>query len=330
MRRHLKLGLLRLLRALGVFALARRITRHRVRILCYHGVWRGSSRFPGDALFMTAARFREHLDVVRAGGYPVVSLDEAVEGMFGAHDLPPAPVVITIDDGWYSTFVDMWPELRTRGMPATLYVDSGTLLSGHPVPHVMARYVIQEYGGDPRSYGDALARTEPVPGHSTIEERLAAAESLAADLGADPGEIRTSRRFDYMSPEELRAVFAEGLDVQLHTRNHLLPERTAEEVEREVVMNRADLAEVLDRNPGGFRHFCYPSGVHDPAMHEGLRRAGVVSATTTVLGLADGTDDALALPRLILGESHSEIELEAELSGVMSGLRYIRRRLTRS
>ena len=328
MRRLIKLGLLRLLRVLGVFALMRRITADRVRILCYHGTWRGSDRFKGDTLFMTVQRFRRHLELIRADGYHVVPLDDAVEGLAGMKALPPACTAITIDDGWFSTFADMWPALREMGIPATLYVDTGSLMSGKPVPHVMIRYLLAENGGDVELHREVIARATPRLGGPPLQERVDAAAEVVSALGLDLEDLHADRRFEYMNSDELRAAASEGLDIQLHTRSHLLAERTADEVEREVRMNRADLAELLDRPPEAFRHFCYPSGVHAPTMYEGLRRADVVSATTTVLGLASASSDPLALPRLIMGEAHSDIEFRAELSGVMHMLRSLRRRLS--
>ena len=330
MRRRLKIAFLRLARAMGLFSLARRLTSRRVRILCYHGIWRGSDRYPGDALFMTAQRFRRHLELIEAGRYPVVSLDDAVEGIAGMRPLPPSSVAITIDDGWYSSFVSIWPELQKRGMPATLYVDTETLLSGKPVPHVMARYLLEEFNQDLEGYRGALDRATPKPGGGTLVERMEAANEVVEALGLTLSELHASRRFEYMTADELRAAANQGLDVQLHTRGHLLVDLTPEEVETEVLLNRSDLAEVLGRPHGEFRHFCYPSGVHHPDMYEGIRRAGVESATTITLGLADRSSNPLALPRLVIGEMHSDIEFEAELCGVMDLLRSLRRRRTHS
>jgi len=330
MRSRMKLAFLHFLRATGLFALVRRLTSHRVRILCYHGAWDGSDRFAGDALFITPQRVRQHLDLIETGGYTVVSLDTALEGLAGRCQLPAASVAITIDDGWYSSYLHLWPELRKRGMPATLYVDSGSMLSGKPVPHVMARYLLEEYNQDVEEYRGALDRATPKPGGGTLVERMEAATQVVEALGLTLSELHASRRFEYMTADELRTAANQGLDVQLHTRGHLLVDLTSEEVETEVLLNRSDLAEVLGRPHGEFRHFCYPSGVHHPDMYEGIRRAGVESATTITLGLADRSSNPLALPRLVIGEMHSDIEFEAELCGVMDLLRSLRRRRTHS
>jgi peptidoglycan/xylan/chitin deacetylase (PgdA/CDA1 family) len=273
---------------------------------------------------MTAARFRRHLELIEIGRYPVIPLHQAVEAIAGTRQLPPLSVAITIDDGWYSTYAEMWPELYRREMPATLYVDTATLLSEKPVPHVMARYLIAECGADLDEYGGALARATPKLGGLPLEGRLRAAAEIVEALDLDMDALHAARRFEYMTPNELRTCFSQGLDIQLHTRSHLLVERTAEEVEREVRLNREDLVGLLDAPPERFHHFCYPSGVHDPAMHAGLRRADVTSATTTVAGLADSSNDLHALPRLIISETHSDLEFEAELAGVMQLLRSLR------
>ena len=196
--KKLKLRFLRAAKSLGGFALARRFTSNGVRILCYHGIWLGRDSFPGDAMFMRAETFRNRLDTIRRLGYPVVPLDTAVAALEGKCQVPRNALAITIDDGWYSTYAEMLPALRERGMPATLYVDSEHLRTGLPVPHVMARY-LHQVAGKPDHGPAALALAEAIPharrlnpqaGHigMVVGTRAESAlwQPLSAWLGAPP------------------------------------------------------------------------------------------------------------------------------------------------
>ena len=52
MKRRIKLALLRVMQRLGLFALARRLTRRGVRILAYHGVWLGAEGYAVKVFFL--------------------------------------------------------------------------------------------------------------------------------------------------------------------------------------------------------------------------------------------------------------------------------------
>ena len=323
-----KLGFLRAARSLGGFALARRFTGNGVRILCYHGIWLGRDSFPGDAMFMRAETFRERLDIIRRLGYPVVPLDTAVAALEGKCQVPRNALAITIDDGWYSTYAEMLPALRERGMPATLYVDSEHLRTGLPVPHVMARY-LHQVAGKPGHEPAVLALAEATDLSTGVRARLDAVEIMADELGIDFQSYRAGRAFDYMTEHELAEAYGSGLDVQLHTHTHSLHDQSATRVAREIADNRQALAEMLDVAPEQFRHFCYPSGVCSLEAAAELDRLGLASSTTTEQRIARPGMQRQLLPRILDGEQLSPIEFEAELSGFADLMRGLRRLLGR-
>jgi hypothetical protein len=78
-------------RASGLFALSRLLTRHHLRILCYHGIWLGPEPHYGDCLFMSAARFRQRMQRLEQWGFKVISLDEGCrrwrDGTLGARNV---------------------------------------------------------------------------------------------------------------------------------------------------------------------------------------------------------------------------------------------------
>jgi peptidoglycan/xylan/chitin deacetylase (PgdA/CDA1 family) len=277
-------------------------------------------------MFMRAETFRRRLDIIRREGYPVLPLADAVRALNGeGPSLPPAAVVITIDDGWWSTYTDMLPQLAAHGMPATLYCDTAQLQGRLPIAHVMARYFellpkrTGAAGGDEAAIVDARRGARDLK--RSMAERLDAARTLATALGIDVQPYLQARAFDYMTPDELAAAAREGLDVQLHTHRHTLGDMSAAVIADEIGSNRRALSDILGRAPAAFTEFCYPSGVATPAAADTLARLGLGSSTTTRQGLAWPGMPMHLLPRLLDGENLSEIEFEAELSGFGDWLR---------
>lgn len=79
-----------------------------------------------DGLSTGVDDFCRHLDVLDEWGADVLPLDEAVDRLREG-TLPPRAVVLTFDDGYASVIETAWPQLRERGMPATLFVVTDSL-----------------------------------------------------------------------------------------------------------------------------------------------------------------------------------------------------------
>jgi len=133
----MKRAIFRIAKALGLFALARQLTRRQLRILGYHGASIRDEHDFSPGTFMSATTFEGRLDLLEAGGYPVLPLEEAVARL-KAGTLPPAATVITIDDGWYGTYKHMIPALKARTLPATLYVSTYYVENLQHVPGLSA------------------------------------------------------------------------------------------------------------------------------------------------------------------------------------------------
>ena len=316
-RRLTKLFLLLSLKSTGVFALARVWYRNHPRILCYHGVWLADDGFGGDSMFINARTFERRLDLLAKHRFNVISLDRAVDGLTGKATLPDDAVVITIDDGWYSTCAKMLPALKQRGLPATIYCDTGNLLAGGAVPNVAARYLHAIYPapkGREREVEDACERAT-YPGLDRNAKRRGLQELLRL-LRVDFTPYEKARVFDYMTTDELREASEAGFNIELHSHTHNLHGFEPRLVEQEIETNRAVLSNVTGRTAESFRHFCYPSGVYAGSVRPVLQRLGILSATVLDSRLASSSDDPLFLPRILDGDHLTELEFEAALCGV--------------
>jgi peptidoglycan/xylan/chitin deacetylase (PgdA/CDA1 family) len=321
-----KTTLLYILKILGVFSLARLLCRRRVRVLCYHGVWSARDGYAGDAMFIRPDTFAGRLQFLYDHGFNVISLEQAVAGLRDRRLLPPHPVVITIDDGWYSTFAGMLPALKRRRMPATIYCDTDNLLAGLPIPHVMARYLWRIHGSKASLSPEAEQQLRRATDLTVDrQERYAAAIQLAESLGVDVDGYIADRVFCYMTPEELAQAHRDGFAVELHTHRHSLHGFEAERIAEEIALNRNALAALLGKPANSFKHFCYPSGEVAPGVERVLGSLDIATATTLETGLASRRANLRLLPRLTDGEHLSPIEFEAEMCGIGDLLRTLRR-----
>ncbi len=96
-----------------------------ITILCYH-------QFNSAGLYsMSAAEFRQNLEMIRDRGYTVVPLSHVIEFYQGKRDdLPEKSLVITIDDGYRSVYKYAYPILKEFGYPWVFYVYSDYVGSG--------------------------------------------------------------------------------------------------------------------------------------------------------------------------------------------------------
>ena len=334
----LKIVALYCLRAAGVFALCRSLTRSRLRILCYHGFAVGDQHEYNPALYMKPRTFEARLRTLRRLGYPVVSLQRGL-ALLSRNEVANCETVITIDDGWQTTYSLAAPILKSLSLCATIYVTSYYSERGTDVFNVALRYlmwrarpqsvVIADF--DPRIDGtyrsphgpEAIAEAimSRAEMHLQAADRQRLLEHLVANVGLP--HATTLGQFRLLSPAEITELAAAGFDIQLHTHRHRLSMDDRDEVAREIADNRQRLE---SWSGVAARHFCYPSGKHAQQHPDWLRELGVESATTCEPGLNDQATDPYRLRRFVDSEAFAEIEFEAELSGLGSVLRRLKPR----
>ena len=88
-------------------------------VLCYHIVETPAA----PRMQITRDVFRQHLRYLEMTGYNVIPLRELYEYVAGKRaSLPKNAVVITIDDGWASTYTEIFPEMQKRKFPFTVFI----------------------------------------------------------------------------------------------------------------------------------------------------------------------------------------------------------------
>jgi peptidoglycan/xylan/chitin deacetylase (PgdA/CDA1 family) len=329
----MKQRLLRIAKATGGFELARRATSSRLRIVGYHGLWTTPGYQFGDYVFITLEQFERRMVWLRNSRYAILALDEAIEALAKRRPVRNG-VVITIDDGWQSTYTHMLPVLEHLRIPATLYVTSWYVDHRAPIVNVAVNYVLECSKLPSFTWTDAEGRRLTVELGSTVERQMQAARlnrrlehlpSLADRLDAlreicVAAEVPTEPwwsggQFHLMSREEIRDAHARGLDIQLHTHRHRSVQAHLATLADEISENRLVLGEACSTDH--FTHFCYPSGFYSPQAEKILSSLGIRSAVLSEAGLNRAGSDPYALRRLLDGRSVTDEAFEAYLSGAL-------------
>ncbi len=68
------------------------------------------------------AKFRSQMEAIRTLGIPVISMDDFIAWKCGEKELEKNSIVITIDDGWKSTYDQAFPILKEFNYPFTIYL----------------------------------------------------------------------------------------------------------------------------------------------------------------------------------------------------------------
>jgi peptidoglycan/xylan/chitin deacetylase (PgdA/CDA1 family) len=321
----MKIALYKMARSIGMFRLSRMLRRRGTLILCYHGAWQATAAYEGGPMFIRPETFARRMQLLRDSGCPVIPLSHAVEALAGRRPLSANAVVVTIDDGWASTYQSMLPELTRHMFPATLYCHTGHPGDGSPVLPVLLTYTL------------ALGATGSLPPttqkhcQEVLNPKLSDAErwtsylAFCKSLRLDPEAFTSNRNFAYMTNEELKRLRHSNVDVQLHTHSHTLHDFEPNQIRREIADNVAALVNRLSCDAKELAHFCYPSGMYSESAVECLRALGITSGTTCETGLATPNTDPLLLPRITDGDQLDDVEFEAELTGFAELLRRGRR-----
>jgi peptidoglycan/xylan/chitin deacetylase (PgdA/CDA1 family) len=327
--RQLKRIFLFVARSLGAFRLSRYLTRNQLRILCYHGFSIGDEHQCMPSMFMRGETFERRMVILSRMGFPVISLDEAVDKL-AINQITNAETVITLDDGWASNLTIAYPILKAYGFPATTYVTTEHLAHSTAVFNMVVFYLfltstrdsIELVGAHPTIDAAYSVKPDPRPAvasiirtaerHLSTGERQACLGKIAAALGLDIATVLKGDRFRLLTAEEIGDMARNGVAIELHTHTHRLPSESFEAMRAEITQNRDAIEAITGKRA---QHFCYPSGQYSSSHPQWLSAIGIKSATTCDPGLNDATTNCLLLRRYLDQDDISDIEFEAAITG---------------
>jgi peptidoglycan/xylan/chitin deacetylase (PgdA/CDA1 family) len=318
------------LKSLGVFDAARALTSDRIRILCYHGISIGDQAQFHPGLFMRLEVFAGRLKLLQDDRWSVISLNQAISDI-SSGIIKNAPVVITFDDGWKSIGDLAAPLLAQFGMRSTSYITSYYVEKRSDLFNVALYYLFWKTNCTQliiqrghaaidgtydltKGHARLIARLiEFSSTHLTWQERQEFLEQLTVSLGIDPTLAFSDDRFKISPLDDLRLLPKLGMDLQLHTHRHRLPNSSFDAMAKEITDNQEVLNAVTDAS---LVHFCYPSGVYSKEHPDWLKACGMESATTVDPGLNGVGSNPFLLKRILDRDNWCDIEFEAEISGL--------------
>lgn len=102
---------------------------NRVAVLEYHHIDPQASDYT-----LTPDAFTQHLEVLKANHYHVISMQEFIGFLNGQRSVPPDAVVITFDDGYESFYKYAYPLLKEENMVATNFIIVSYLETNPGIP----------------------------------------------------------------------------------------------------------------------------------------------------------------------------------------------------
>ncbi|HMC06869.1 MAG TPA: polysaccharide deacetylase family protein [Solirubrobacterales bacterium] len=109
-----------------------------VPILEYHAIQPPVAGSAYPELFVTQADFQHQMQWLKDNGYEAVTLNQVEDSWYEHGELPPKPVVVSLDDGYLSQYVAAFPELQHLGWKGVLNLKA----SGSDLPDADAKKMI--------------------------------------------------------------------------------------------------------------------------------------------------------------------------------------------
>jgi peptidoglycan/xylan/chitin deacetylase (PgdA/CDA1 family)/CelD/BcsL family acetyltransferase involved in cellulose biosynthesis len=275
------------------------------RIFCYHRV--NDDR---DPFFpsMPVDTFERQMRFV-SRRYKLVSLSGLIAHLESG--APENVLAITFDDGYRDNFENAFPVLQRYGVPATIFLATGSLDSNEPLWFERLAAAVKTTGRTSLDVECDLPRRFWM---RTADERLRASGDLFAWLRHLPEEERQDRLRTILdelaAPEsppggdrmltwdQARYMNRHGVDFGGHTVSHAYLSRLSRQaVSWEIGECKRRIESELQTPVA---HFAYPNGREEdfaPWNKEVIRAAGYQAAVTTLWGLNFRTTDRMELRR---------------------------------
>jgi peptidoglycan/xylan/chitin deacetylase (PgdA/CDA1 family) len=312
---HLESFFGRLLAAVRLDALLRKLQTRKVPILMYHSIVPDSAD-PSTCMSLAGmtlseSRFREHMAYV-AAHYQTITLSEYVSARNDGGRLPPNPCILTFDDGFRDFLELARPVLKQHGLTAVVFVIGSTLDGGGRGLWLHNLYAILD-GSPYRDSSRAMARTVPDYPASEIHDKATlrewagthfrqmgpqARERLLDRLASDL-TLNGHRRLRFLDEAEIRALAEDGFEIGAHSMHHeFLANLTEDGLEEEVVGSGRAIESVLGARPASFSYPFGGFGSWNDSTVTTLRGAGFSCAVSTVEGLNSARTPLFALRRV--------------------------------
>ncbi len=337
----MKTNLLNALLQAGAFDAAHRVLGpDRLTVLAYHRVTNHKTR-DFDAfrpnVSATPALFADQLDYL-AARFEIVSERDILLWLLEGKPLPQYPLFITFDDGYQDNFEIALPALKSRSMPATIFLTTGYIDDRRPFDWDLAAYCFHHTPLDEatlpymgaRSWNGAASREKLT--QSWLERlKLLSDQERQLAINALPTLLHVSKPNGFfsgkqMSWEQIRAAGDAGISFGAHTKNHpILTRVPAEKAKAEI----ADSKRRIEAETGqSVNLFAYPNGMatdFNPQIQQMVKELGMQAAFTLLPGpakLREAKKNRFAIRRIFVNHKDSLPCFAGKIMGASRLLRH--------
>ncbi|MCF8107518.1 MAG: polysaccharide deacetylase family protein [Desulfohalobiaceae bacterium] len=296
-----------------------RIKKQRVyQVLCYHRVHDSA-----DGIFdpVHPRIFEMHMAHL-ARYYRVLPLQELVRRSRDG-SLPSNAVGVSFDDGYADNYTHALPILETYGIPATIFLTTGSIGTDRPLWHdrvfaalALTRVQAVEFDGRLLSL-ETLAQRQAAAAHITRTLKgmqVKARDQAILDIQEQTGiaDSAAFKRSPILTWAQVQDMTRRNISFGAHTVNHPCLARLDPDVQhREIVHSIEEVESHLQEKVS---LFAYPNGRLEDVNGHTLKIVadnGVEAAFTTVFGNNDGAENPLLLKRMPgWGEDESQFGLK--------------------
>ena len=344
----LKKNMFSLIQGTGLFAFASRFNTSKGFILMFHRVRKknepsvDTSFFHNLGLSITSDYLLTLIDRIQADKkYRFLSLNDISR----TEPTQEKFIILTFDDGYIDNYSIVYPILKQRNIPFTLYIsnifpDKHAILWWYLLSELITTRSRVTFTFHKKSYAyDTSTQGKKTSAYAIMEQMIKASiphhqeelfHSLFIQNGLDPDAYARS---ETMSWDNIRTLSRDSLvTIGAHTMNHYpLANLGKKELRLEISKAKQELEEKTGRS---IEHFSFPYGKHadiSPAAMSQVTRAGFRTAVTTCEAniYATDRDSLLRLPRFtISGKFEHPGFLDLCGSGLYAPLLRLERKFT--
>jgi peptidoglycan/xylan/chitin deacetylase (PgdA/CDA1 family) len=227
---------------------------------------------------------------------------------------------ITFDDGWVDNYEHAYPVLRENGIPATIFLVTNAVETGHIfwVEDFLYKIAMLEGSGSQQNIARELTEQMERHGISTdgklhynyqiaeffaeslkplgSSERRRILDEVYSQLGMDTAPLGN----EILDWDQIREMKANGINFGSHTHTHTILQYAEDElIRRELEVSRDILSDRLGVKPD---YFCYPNARYRPDNADLIESAGYKYAFKMHnMPLGPETEDYF-VPRYLMNE----------------------------
>lgn len=307
--------------------ITRYLLRYKLRIVMFHGIIDDDIDFDCYWL-LKKAKFLKQINYLY-NNFNLISIDDALFG----NSIPENSCVLTFDDGYKSMLTHVYPILKHRNIPFTVYVSSGpvakrTLLWTDKV-------FIYLYNMNDRDLDSVMLKFGKYSIDCNINKKIfrvallnnlkkmdyrkknALIEKLVNGGAIWLNYFGTSKNpFEMLTVEDVKQLADDPLvTIGAHTVNHeVLTSMPFEEAVSEIKESK-DALEGWTGKP--IIHFSYPDGKYDQALANKVRELGFRSATRIGLKI-NWHNKPFELCRVGTNPEDDEVVFKSMVNGIIS------------